>query len=119
MRSLRPEIRVIPEQQEGLTAYGATFNARALTLLELVEELESERHWRFVAAPSRPVKLDEYRACGCGCCGGVDSPVVCIEDVDRSVADIIAEDQSAAQISGCQYAGCALGTLYVPCAADH
>ena len=66
-----------------------------------------------------PAEFGEYRACGCGCCGGVDSPVVCIEDVDRCIAEIIAEDQVIAQSSGCQYAGCALGTLYVRCAAEH
>lgn len=42
MRSLRPEIRVIPEQLAGLTLYRATFNARALTLLELQAELAAD-----------------------------------------------------------------------------
>jgi uncharacterized protein (TIGR02680 family) len=42
MRSLRPEIRVLPAQVSGLTLYRATFNARALTLLELVAELEAD-----------------------------------------------------------------------------
>ena len=71
------------------------------------------------AAVCPPSQFDDYRACGCGCCGGVDSPVVCIEDLDRCLADIIAEDQVIAQSSGCRYAGCALGTRYIQCAVDH
>ncbi len=41
-RALRPEIRVIPSQLEGLTLYEATFNARPMPLLDLRSELEAD-----------------------------------------------------------------------------
>lgn len=42
MRSLRPELRVIASQLDGVTVYEAIFNARRLSLLELKAELEGD-----------------------------------------------------------------------------
>ncbi|MGQ0503960.1 MAG: TIGR02680 family protein, partial [Myxococcaceae bacterium] len=41
-RSLRPEVRVVASQLEGITLYEATFNSRPLSLLELATELETD-----------------------------------------------------------------------------
>jgi hypothetical protein len=42
LRAMRTEIRILAEQSSGVMVYRATFNARALTLLELSAELEAD-----------------------------------------------------------------------------
>ncbi len=56
MRGMRSEIRIHAEQLSGVTVYKATFNARALTLLELSAELEAD-----VAARDRLLGNDERK----------------------------------------------------------
>ncbi len=56
LRSLRPEIRILPEQVHGLTLYRATFNAQTLSLLELSARLEED-----VAARDRLLGEEERK----------------------------------------------------------
>lgn len=42
MRSVKPDLKVLPSQADGLTVYEVSFNARRLTLLELHAELEAD-----------------------------------------------------------------------------
>ncbi|MBS2028780.1 MAG: TIGR02680 family protein [Deltaproteobacteria bacterium] len=46
MRSLKPELKVLASQLDGVTVYEATLNARRLSLLQLDAELENDLHER-------------------------------------------------------------------------
>jgi hypothetical protein len=69
--------------------------------------------WPQTTCPQTEVQ--EYLACGCGCCGGAEPMVMCIEDTGRCLSEIIAEDQAMPGQLRCATAGCALGVRYVRC----
>jgi hypothetical protein len=59
---------------------------------------------------------DTYRACGCGCCGGVEPMLRCYyPEIPGHLASIVADDQSVAQREECANVGCSLPVEYVCC----
>lgn len=64
-----------------------------------------------------PVKpIQEYRACGCGCCGQADPDrgYQCVMSLERLEA-IKRADEKASRAPHCAVAGCSLGTVYRLC----
>jgi len=61
-------------------------------------------------------RVEEYRACGCGCCGGVYEPgrFTCVSSLER-LKEIQKADGQARQAPHCAVAGCSLGTVYRLC----
>lgn len=66
---------------------------------------------------SNPESLQEYLACGCGCCGDED-PVVrqCLYRANGDdLTNIIGDDKKVAESETCILAGCSQGILYSYC----
>jgi hypothetical protein len=59
----------------------------------------------------------DYTACGCGCCGGVQSRTSCYyPSLGETIAAITAQDLATKSATDCAHAGCSLGIHYVCCA---
>lgn len=59
----------------------------------------------------------DYTACGCGCCGGVQSASRCYyPSLGETIAAITAQDQAEKSATNCSLVGCSLGVHYVCCA---
>ncbi|HEX3051698.1 MAG TPA: hypothetical protein VHP83_13645 [Aggregatilineaceae bacterium] len=66
--------------------------------------------------PPATVEPESYKACGCGCCLGIEPLEVCLYHAQgNSLSAVIAEDQSMAQSPDCAFVGCAPGVLYRYC----
>jgi len=59
----------------------------------------------------------DYTACGCGCCGGVQSTLKCYyPSLGETIAAITAQDQATKDATNCDLVGCSMGIRYVCCA---
>ncbi len=59
---------------------------------------------------------EEYIACGCGCCGGVEPVVKCLyHSKGDDIQKIIEEDKKQAQDPICPTAGCSQPIKYIYC----
>ncbi len=59
----------------------------------------------------------EYKACGCGCCGGATPQgPECVGEAE--LARIIARDKAVRGSPQCHAAGCSQGVLYKICGPD-
>ena len=79
-------------------------------------ERDAEEFYQ-VQSVSAPESLQEYLACGCGCCGDED-PVVsqCLYRANGDdLTTIIGNDKKAAESETCVLAGCSQGILYSYC----
>ena len=62
-----------------------------------------------------PGNLAAYLDCGCGCCGGVDPAVQCVDRATDCIDFIAAERQAQISQASCMNAGCSLGIAYEYC----
>jgi len=79
-------------------------------------EREAEEFYQ-VQSISTPESLQEYLACGCGCCGDED-PIVkqCLYRANGDdLVDVIGNDKKVAESETCILAGCSQGILYSYC----
>jgi len=58
--------------------------------------------------------VDEYVACGCGCCDEKNALNECVEDTDE-LNKKIRQDKLDAKSPNCKFVGCSLGVRYTIC----
>lgn len=82
------------------------------------EQFEKEAEEFYQAQrTNNPESLQEYLACGCGCCGD-ENPLVrqCLYHANGDdITDIIGNDKKVAESETCILAGCNQGILYSYC----
>lgn len=70
----------------------------------------------YIYIQSPEESLTEYRACGCGCCGGVESPEACLyKSRGESLEKIREEDLAVRDDEICNLVGCSAGVNYSYC----
>lgn len=96
--------------------YQISFNAGMNCSEEIITKNIPSELEVFEQIPSTFRFIENYTACGCGCCGGVEPTVKCLyHSKGDDIQKIIENDKQAAQNPACPQMGCSHPIKYIYC----